>query len=94
MFPWGDTHVCANAHSQIYVSVKGKSRPWVSSLTDLSLPYNLRQGLSIKHADFASQGSFGHSPASAYQVLDYRQVTVPVQHLYVCREQTAVFLCM
>lgn len=61
---------------------------------DWSLPYNLRQGLSIKHTDFTSQGSFGHSPASAYQVLDYRQVTVPVQHFYVCLEQTVVFLCM
>lgn len=61
---------------------------------DWSLPYKLRQGLSIKHADFSSQASFGHPLPLPTKFWDYTQVTVPVQHLCGCWEQTAVFLCM
>lgn len=48
---------------------------------DWYLSYELKQGLSIKHADFASRASFGHPLPLPTKFWDYTQVTVPVQHL-------------
>lgn len=53
---WGAIHVCANA--QIYECERQKLT--LGIFIDCSLPYKLRQGLSIVPADLASQARFGH----------------------------------